>query len=135
MKEEIEKHSKSSYLCSNSGNQSVGRQLVSLQLRDMEHSITTKPKAEQTEDQLVASDKDSQNSRFAKTVKVFQQTGLLECTLQTAKLIQENEKLQQKIDHLEKETNEATQKARKDLREHLTKLQQNSSSEGRTAAT
>ena len=64
-------------------------------------------------------DANDKGSRYAKTFQVFQQMGLLEHALQMAKLCKENEQLQQKINKLEAEVNESSQKARQDLKEKL----------------
>lgn len=72
-----------------------------------------------------ASGKDgAKDHRYAKTYQVFQQMGLLEYTLQMAKLCKESELLQQKINSLEKEVNESSQKARKGLKEKLDQVSQ-----------
>lgn len=68
--------------------------------------------------------KEDNDSRYAKTFQVFQQMGLLEYTLEMAKLCKENEQLQMKIDKLEKEVNESSQKARQGLKEKMEEVAQ-----------
>ena len=69
--------------------------------------------------------KNDKESRFTKTFQVFQQMGLLEYALQVAKLCKENEQLQLKINKLEMEVNESSQKAKQDLQEKLQDVPQN----------
>ena len=69
-------------------------------------------------------DNGNKSSRYAKTFQVFQQMGLLEHALQIAKLCKENEQLQQRINKLEAEVNESSQKARQDLKEKLEQVSQ-----------
>ena len=61
----------------------------------------------------------SRESRYGKTFQVFQQMGLLDYALQISKLSKDSEQLQEKINKLEMEVNESSQKTSQDLKDKL----------------
>jgi len=67
----------------------------------------------------------SEQKRFCRTASALKQAGLLELTLQTAQLIQENENLQKEIDSLQQQTLEFSKSLQIQLEEkvNMTKAQ------------
>ncbi|KXJ27857.1 polycomb group protein Pc [Exaiptasia diaphana] len=63
----------------------------------------------------------SDQKRFCKTASALKQAGLLELTLQTAQLIQENENLQKEIDSLQQQTLEFSKSLQVQLEEKVNK--------------
>jgi hypothetical protein len=66
----------------------------------------------------------NKGSRYAKTFQALQQMGLLDYAMQLATLCKENEQLQQKINKLEMEVNESSQKTKPGLKEKLQQVSQ-----------
>lgn len=63
----------------------------------------------------------SEQKRFCRTASALKQAGLLELTLQTAQLIQENENLQKEIDSLQHQTLEFSKSLQVQLEEKVSK--------------
>jgi len=63
----------------------------------------------------------SEQKRFCRTASALKQAGLLELTLQTAQLIQENENLQKEIDSLQQQTLEFCKSLQGQLEEKVSK--------------
>lgn len=63
----------------------------------------------------------SEQKRFCRTASALKQAGLLELTLQTAQLIQENENLQKEIDSLQQQTLEFSKSLQIQLEDKVSK--------------
>lgn len=70
-------------------------------------------------------EKKTDQKRFCRTASALKQAGLLELTLQTAQLVQENEDLQKEIDSLQEQTVQFSKALQEQLEEKLKKAKTN----------